>query len=201
MTIDKLLSIAFSIVISIIVVALFMAPFVWVFAETRLSQLRKRDGRERDYLTFPLVCPLASIVGLFVFIGIPLTGVFTSNETMTPTLWAGFLAFASFPAYIVFESIHTRHRLIDGGLEHRKYLLRKTRLKWRDVESVKYVSCMKWLVIRTRYGYVARISIGVKNVDRLAAALLDEAPPSAVSLKTHRILTETANGKPPKLLS
>jgi hypothetical protein len=162
------------------------------------SRAPKRAPQQETLIRHPGSTLIFGVLGFIFFAGLGL--VFVAAGTITGWLMTAlFLACALCCVVLIADFFLSRHRLVDGGIEHRHLTKRRGRIEWAEVTSVRFSSLNKWFVIETERGDVARISAMMIGLPALAEAILAHVPESAIEEETRALLTDVALGVLPEL--
>lgn len=161
------------------------------------SRNRRRPVAVQRVLAHP---PSTLIVGILCFL---LFGFFLIISNVFPnatvTWWtnAALAALVLLSVAIVLDYFLAWHELSEDGMAYRKLTGARRYLRWSDLRSVRYSSMMKWYVLKTHTGQVARLSAWLMGLPELARLILAHAPKESISRSTLPILEATAAGEPP----
>jgi hypothetical protein len=166
-----------------------MVPVTGWLARSRL-RARSPSGHPPSIL-------VVGLAGFALFAGITVLSPLHSNKTTTWWTTATFVGFALASAALIAAYFRSRHTLVEGGLDYRRLVGGRGRLRWADVTRVGYAPGMKWFTIETAAGRAARVSATMTGLPEVADAVLCHVPPSAIEAQTHSILQATVRGSPP----
>lgn len=123
------------------------------------------------------------------------------NDDFSPPLWLNLalLSGSLLSLLLVAEYAFSRHEVAEQGLRYGSITGRRGELAWSELSEVRYGTLMKWFVLKTESGKVARISAMCKGLPEFARLLLEHAPASAIDPSSAAMLRSTAEGNLPSL--
>jgi uncharacterized membrane protein YeaQ/YmgE (transglycosylase-associated protein family) len=175
---------------------LLMALVMGWMARTRL---KKRTSSEANSLRHPRSTLVMGIVIGGFFLAIAIMSYLFPNNTGSLGISLFFLALALLGAWLVLEYFRARHEIEPGGLRYQKLFGGGGRLRWSEVESVRYSSSAKWFRILTVTGETVRLSAMLQGLPEFAEAVLKEVPEDRIDGEAIPILEQTAAGSPPSI--
>lgn len=133
------------------------------------------------------------------FAGIAILSNLYANATTTWWTTLIFVTFALLGALLIVEYWRVEHAMDDAGLHYRGLVVPRFTLPWQEIRSVRYSTLARWIVLRSRRGDTARISILLRGLPAFAQRVLKDAPNAAIDAPTRALLREIAQGRLPPL--
>lgn len=176
---------------------LFMALVMGWIAKSRKG---KRAGAESSMLCHPASTLVIGVAGFVLFAGMAVAAnVLWKGESSSPQVTILFLAFAVASLTLVADYYFARHYVSDMGIEYGRMMGQRRTLLWSDVQRIGFAPAAKWFVLEDRKGNKARVSTMLMGLPEFARLVLLHVPVPAIEARTHAILHETAQGRPPSI--
>jgi len=163
------------------------------------TRLKSRPPAQASTLSHPVSTLLIGSLCFLLFISLAIISNVIPNKTSTWWTTAIFVGFAAMSAPLILDFFIARHHVSSEGLAYTKLTGAQRYLRWADLLHVRYSPTMKWFVLKSSTGDVARISVMLMGLPVFARELLQSAPAAAIDPATTHILRETAEGRPPTL--
>jgi hypothetical protein len=163
------------------------------------SRMKGRPERDTSTLVHPTSTLILGVVCFGFFAGLAIVSNVFANKTTTWWTTTIFVGFAGLSAPMLIDYFVAKHKVSSEGLQYRKLPGRKKYLGWAELQSVRYSAGMKWFVLTTKSGEVARLSVMLMGLPEFARQVLEHAPEGAIEAETLAILQATAEGNPPSL--
>jgi hypothetical protein len=161
------------------------------------NRLRNRNPDDSRKLAQPPGILITGSVCFLIFTGFAVVSNSFSNETTTWWTTAIFAGFALLGLFIIIDFFMNKHDVSEDGILYRKLNGKRILIRWTELASVKYAPVMKWFVLKSRTGAVARISVMLMGLPEFASLLLDHTSHEIIDQRTREILKTTAKGNPP----
>ncbi len=164
------------------------------------SRTRARPNSEMGRLAQPIsILILGVICSGFCFALLIVSNLFP-NDTVTWWTNAVFAGFGLLSLTMPLAFFIDKHEVNEAGLNYTPtFGLGLRRMDWTQVESIRYAHMLKWFVVKSRRGEVARLSAMLMGLPEFARLALIHAPSDALDEPTKDILRATAAGNPPSV--
>jgi hypothetical protein len=163
------------------------------------SRLKARPQSDARRLVHPATTLIIGLVVFLFFAGIAVISNVFANKTTTWWTTSTFVGFALLALPILADYFLARHEVSEQGLSYGRLTGPRGYLRWSDLRRVRYAPVMKWFVLETRSGDVARISAMLMGLPEFARLLLAHAPAGTIEAETRPVLEATAAGNPPSV--
>src|SRR5688572_4105607 len=140
------------------------------------SRMKQRVEREASTLEHPVSTLVIGVVCFVLFAGLAILSNVFANKTTAWWTTAIFVGFAVMSIPVVVDYFVAKHRVSNEGLHYTKLSGAKKYLGWNEVQSVHYSPGMKWFVLKSSKGEVARISVMLMGLPEFARQVLEHAP-------------------------
>jgi len=162
------------------------------------SRTRPRPLTEPGRLVQPVSMLILGVVCSAFFFGILILFAIFPNGTMTWWAFASFAGFGLISTSFVLAYYTDKHGVDEHALTYTPlFRWRRKRMDWSDVSFIRYSHVLKWFVLRSRNGDVARLSVMLMGLPEFARLALQHSPPDALDEATADILRASAEGKLP----
>ena len=163
------------------------------------ARMKRAAAGEESVMQYPL----GSMVMAFICAGI--AGALAVLSAFAPAKNTAWWVTAIF-GVIFLGSVHwvvecflAKYRLSDEGLEYISVFTGKRFFRWDELQSLSYAPNMRWFVLRSSRGDVARVSVMMTGLPEFARRLMERARHVDIAASAIPILKQTARGEPPAL--
>jgi hypothetical protein len=166
-----------------------------------LDRARMKSAKSGDdtVMTYPRSAVVLSVIFLLLFAA--LTALIFFAPAGNSTGWAKVIL-----ALLLLATLHMtvdcfigRYTLSDEGLRYVNVFSGERMFRWDELSSLKYAPHMRWFVLTSSQGHVARISVMMTGLPAFARLLMERARNVSIDPATIPILKQTARGELPSM--
>ena len=172
-------------------IAISCAGFIVTFANS---------ARARSWLVYRadrLKHPFTTLIsGLFLMTGSGSLAILAGMDPSAPAwLMPGAATFAVLmSAAFLWAYYFDQYTILENGLSFNSLLGTPHLIAWSEVSEVRYSRSFFGLIVRSRHGPVARITVMLAGLPELSRVLLEKVPPQNIDADTLPILNYMAEG-------